>query len=264
MRLNAGDERRRTWQRYIELFHQRRAGITEDILSASPDPAGSTPYDWLIEAAPPDGLALDVACGSGPAQRISCARKWVSVDRSPTELAVAASRGYPRLVQADATALPLAPAVFSAVTCAMAVMLFEPVEVALQEICRVLDPSGTAVVLLPSSRPLRSGDAWRYARLLAALHRVRPPFPNRLRKDDLTERLERSGLVVVESSCRRFAYPLRDRLAARRFVESLYTPGVAPRRMAAAVNLAESWVGSDIGIPLRRVICRKRSIPASD
>jgi SAM-dependent methyltransferase len=155
--------------------------------------------------------------------------------------------------------LPFASAVFRTVTCSMAVMVLEPVEVALGEISRVLEPSGTAVLLLPGSLPVGVRDTLRYARLLASLHRIRLGYPNRLAQAELRTRLERCGLEVVENSCRRFAYPLGDRGSALRFVESLYTPGVESRHVDAAVRVAYSWVGSDIGIPLRRVICRKRS-----
>jgi ubiquinone/menaquinone biosynthesis C-methylase UbiE len=250
-----------SWGSYIDRFHRHRPGITEQILSVGADQSGRTAYEWLVKAAPGGVCALDLACGSGPVEAFGPGTDWVGVDRSAEELAVAAGRGCQALVRADATNLPFRASAFGAVVSSMAVMIFEPADAALEEISRVLKPSGTAAILVPGSLPLRLRDLTRYATVLASLRLASPQYPNRLHRIGLRRALERVGLVVVDDSRRRFAYPLPDLGSARRFVESLYTPGRRPARIEAAVAVASGWVGSDIGIPLRRIVCRKS--PAS-
>ncbi|MHB1488092.1 MAG: class I SAM-dependent methyltransferase [Acidimicrobiales bacterium] len=247
-----------SWRSYLDWFHERRPGITEDIL-ADADNAGASPYRWVLDAAPGEGLALDVACGSGPLQLIGSGHRWVGIDRSTGELARAARQARSPLVRGDSVSLPFPDDTFDLVVCSMALMLFDPVDAALAEIRRVLHAGGAAVFLLPGSFPLTTRDRARYIRVLAALHELQPAYPNRIHLGRLATHLARAGFKNLEDDRRRFHYPLSDERASLRFVESLYAPGHPPEHIEAAARVAARWVGSEIGIPLRRIVCQKQT-----
>lgn len=156
-------------------------------------------------------------------------------------------------------ALPFADACVDVIACSMALMLFDPVDGALAEIRRVLRGEGLAIFLVPGSMPLTVRDRFCYLRLLAALHQVQPAYPTHIHRGRLQGRLARAGLATLEDDHRRFAFALHDENAARQFVQSLYVPGRAPDRVEGAVRVASRWVGSEIGIPLRRVVCQKHA-----
>lgn len=250
------------WDEYLEAFHSRRPGVTEDILGRS-RARGVSPYRWLLEALPPSGSILDLACGSAPLSRqhsnggAGRTRRWVGIDRSRTELARARASGTAGLVRADATALPLAPNRFDAVACSMALMLTAPIEAVLSEIRRVLRTGGIAALLLPAAGPLEPGDRVAYARLLLALRRTRLAYPNDGPLRNLAQLVAGTGLEPVSDERLRFAYPLSDGPGGVGLFDSLYLPGVPEARRAQARRVARGWRGEAIGIPLRRVVLRR-------
>jgi SAM-dependent methyltransferase len=236
------------WGPYLAGFHAERPGITEAVLGR----ATGDPYGWVLEALPDEGRVVDVACGSGPLAPRTGSR-WVGVDRAAEEV-VLARRHAPAVVRADATALPVADASAGAVVCSMALMLLQPLGEALAEVRRVLAPGGRLVVLLPATSPLTLRDRLRYGRLLVALGTRRLPFPGTALLDRPAPLLTAAGLRLTGDARRRFAYPVDDPAAADRFVRSLYLPGTAPERAAAATAVARRWVGSELGLPLRRLV----------
>jgi len=248
------------WTSYLDRFQEDHPGITEDVLSEVCDVDGANPYAWLLAVAPRNSgvVALDLACGTGPPLQTTAPHLcWVGVDRSPGELARAA-KVLPRvLLRGDGQRQPFRDATFDLVACSMALMRFDPVDAMLAEIHRVLRYDGTLVLLLPGSLPLSTRDRVRYARLLASLREVRPAYPNSVHLGRLHARLERVGLAVVSDEHRCFRYPIRDEHHAERFEKSLYVPALSPECIEGAVRAARSWVGSTIGIPLRRVVCDK-------
>jgi SAM-dependent methyltransferase len=137
----------------------------------------------------------------------------------------------------------------------MALMVFQPLDVVTKEIRRVLRPGGTAVFLLPGTRPRAARDVARYARLLLAVRRRTLAYPNDRAMVRIDARLRGAGLTVTDDQRRRFALPIVER-DGRMFVRSLYLPGVRDDRWRAAEARADRWTGRDIGIPLRRVIAR--------
>jgi SAM-dependent methyltransferase len=250
--------RRAPWREYLDWFHNRRPGITEDVLSRSlADGSGANPYGWLQRAVAGQGKVLDLACGSAPLAGTGGLKRWVGLDRSAAELARAAQLGRAPLVRGDATALPFPDEAFSAVACSMALMLVQPTSAVLAEMRRALAPGGQAVFLLPGSVPLSARDRLRYLRALAALGQLRPAYPSWAHIAGLTRRLSRAGFRVVADERARFGYPVRDEADARHFVESLYAPRSSDRQVDRAVGVAARWAGSTIGIPLRRLICVK-------
>ena len=242
-----------SWTAYLTAFHQDRPGITEDILGASQS-AGQNPYQWLLEVIPGDENLLDVACGSAPLLQAGWNSPWIGVDRSPAELARARANGAGNLVNAEARKLPFGEHQFTAVACSMALMLLAPLDDCLAEIARVLAPGGTLALLLPGGPwTLHPIDIYRWSSLLKALRRVRLRYPN----DQLIGRLEatatRHGLRIVTDDRRRFGYRFTTPDAADCFVDSLYLPDTTTSLTDDARLVARRWVGSSIGIPLRRV-----------
>jgi ubiquinone/menaquinone biosynthesis C-methylase UbiE len=208
---------------------------------------------------PPEARVLDVACGSAPLHGHGRPSAWVGIDRSTQELERARSTGAGPLIQGDISALPLRDRSFDSVICAMALMLFEPLPQCLIEIARVVVPEGTIEVLLPGGPgPLSGSDLWRWSRLLVALRTVRLEYPNDPSMRNLTATVQRHGFEVVADQRRRFSFHVVSIEAAERFVDSLYLPGTPPGRIDAARRIARSWVGEEIGIPLRRIHMVKR------
>lgn len=241
------------WIGYLDRFHEERAGITEDVLACSTDAGGNDPYDWLLEAVPASQLTLDVACGSAP---LSVRRPgpWIGLDRSPTELRLAADRGARILVVADSGTMPFVDAAFDSVVCSMAMMLLQPLEQALTEIRRILASGGRGGLLLPDRHPLDLRDMSRYARLLVALRLPGLGYPNDQTLSRLPETFSTFGLQVTSEERRRFAVQFDNVEDADRFVRSLYLPDVPVERVERAVAVARRWAGSSIGVPLRRVV----------
>jgi SAM-dependent methyltransferase len=79
------------WSSYLDRFHDHRPGITEAVFARLERDQGSV-EDWILGADVEDGRVLDVACGSSPlSERLQ--GRWLGIDRSDAELALARSRG---------------------------------------------------------------------------------------------------------------------------------------------------------------------------
>jgi nitric oxide reductase activation protein len=134
----------------------------------------------------------------------------------------------------------------------MALMLLEPLDHAVRELGRALRSDGRVVIVLPATRPLPLREQARYVRLLLALRCRRFDYPNS--DAQIEDALQRGGLNVVASEQRSFRYPVDDADAARLLVDSLYLPGVSRERIDAAHAVAHRWIGTSIGVPLRRLV----------
>ena len=246
------------WAEYLDNFHENRPGITEDVLAhARGSDANDEPYRWLLE--PLSGVApvLDLACGSAPLWSRRAPQGWVGVDRSAGELTRAASIGAGPLVRGDAGMLPFATAQFGGVACSMAIMLLQPFESIVAELARVLAPGGVGVLMLPGRRPLTIHDLARYARLMVLLRRTHLAYPNDRDTAHLPAALARAGLEVTSDERRRFTVRFADSGSVALFVNSLYLPGVAPERTAAAIATLQGWRDTELGVPLRRIVFRR-------
>jgi len=244
----------RSWADYLADFHERRPGITEEVLGHA-RLGDLSPYGWLAEAIPeaPGRPVLDLACGSGPVAPL-VPGPWVGVDASEAELAAARGRQAGPMVRADGRALPLGPASVSSVACSMALMLMWPVGAVLGEVARVLVPGGRLVALLPARRPLSPGDVVRYARILAALRQRSLRYPNDNALEQPGPILAAAGLRLVADERARFACTITTPEVGVLCVRSLYLPGVDPARRAAAEQVARRWAGRELGLPLRRLV----------
>ena len=117
---------------------------------------------------------LDVACGTGIVARTALPRvgpegRVVGIDLNPAMLTVA-ERACPdvELRQGDVEDLPFEDATFDAVLCQMALMFFPDPVSAVREMRRVTKPTGTVVIMVPSS--LDAQPAYRLLVELAAEH----------------------------------------------------------------------------------------------
>ena len=96
------------------------------------------------------GKVLDVACGTGDMvvelQKHGC--NVTGVDLSEEMMAIARQKApEATYMLADAEQLPFSDGTFDAVTCAFGVRNFVGLETCFAEVCRVLKPGGTMVIL---------------------------------------------------------------------------------------------------------------------
>jgi SAM-dependent methyltransferase len=243
------------WRSYVDSFHDARPGITEELLVRCHDPAGITPYEWLVDAVPDGrGLVVELACGSSPLHPLLTRRAVLSIDRSRSELLLARARGA-QVARADAAALPLPDASASVVVCSMALMLMAPLDRALAEIARVLQPDGTLAAIVPSSGPLSARDLWTYGRLLRALRTRGLGYPDAI--ENAGPRLAAAGLALRADTRRRFAFTAASSADADLFLRSLYLPGVNGSALhdgRALMRKAADGSGRQLGVPIRRLV----------
>ncbi len=99
-------------------------------------------------------------------------------------------------------------------------------------------------------------------RVVARLRSV-PQFPGGAELTGLRDALEDNGFRLLEDARERFAFAVHGRPDADLLVRSLYLPGTAGRRRAAAAAyLAQRAVETDdsldVAIPIRRVVAVRR------
>ncbi|MBS2963551.1 class I SAM-dependent methyltransferase [Actinocrinis puniceicyclus] len=244
-------------QAYLRAFHQRHPGITEAVLERA-RVNGMTAYQWLAHAAPEHGRVLDLACGSAPMRAaLGPAVDYAGVDRSPAELAAGRAAGVDRLVRADAALMPIADSSIDAVTCSMALMILQPLDVILDEIHRVLCPGGLLLATVPGT-PGRIPRA--IALVTARLLTGDPAWqsPNTAALRDPRELLARHGFALLDDDQRTFTYPLRTGEQAGLLLDSLYLPGLTPRARRRALRLISALrlVRAGVPIPIRRLLIR--------
>jgi SAM-dependent methyltransferase len=279
------------WSAYLDAFHARYAGRTEEVLRRCV--AGDlTPYRWVLRSVAGRGRrVLDLACGSGPLTRELASERTpdggrahplvVGIDRSMAELRVARRRGDVQALCADATALPFADHSFDAVVCSMGLMVVQPLDRALAECARVLRSGGMLAATVASPAPLRLSDLVVLAPLTARL-RTPPRFPGGAELTGLAAALDRAGFDLIEDARERFAFRVRGEEDAELLLSALYLPDVTEERRRSAVRwLAERAaragagrahgsrshrgeerreraVGVEVAVPVRRVLAMRR------
>lgn len=241
------------WAGYLQEFHDGdKAGITERMLSRAR--LGETePFGWCAELLPADvSPVVDLACGSGP--MAAQTNGWIGIDVSIGELGVADAERRGPLVLASATAVPLRSGGAGAVVCSMSMQVIEPLDAMLDEVRRLLVPGGVAALMVPTGGPVGWRDAITYAQLMVALRRT-IGYPNHpaLSERRLAEAAQAHGLRVTHDERRAFALPIRSGADGAELVESLYLPGIDPKRLVAAKAVLGPRIGRSLEIPLRRI-----------
>jgi SAM-dependent methyltransferase len=253
------------WAQYVSTYHAGHAGITETAFEHARDVVLGTPHDWLAAAVPgPAGDVLDVACGSAAMHGRLTFDSYLGVDLSGSELDLARSRGRGPLVVADARRLPISTSTVDTVVCSMGLMLVQPVKAAVDEMARVLRPTGRIALLLPARRPLGRRDIRPVLTLATAL-RGPGEMPQRLGPRRICGILESAGFIPELVQRHRFAFRLNGMADVRLAVSSLYTPGRSPERLQRAQDRLSTLVAphAEIGLPLLRVVARRGTTGSS-
>lgn len=146
---------------FLMAVHETVPGITETVLDTGRTADGRSSYEILCDAAEPlsGKTVVDLACGSGRltellVERVGTVGKVIGIDLSPSELNLAQRRlqgiKCAQFLQESVCHLSLPNASADAVLCHMAFMLFQPVNVAVAEIARILRPGGILAMVMPS------------------------------------------------------------------------------------------------------------------
>ncbi|WP_207954188.1 class I SAM-dependent methyltransferase [Saccharopolyspora elongata] len=237
-----------------------RSPASERVLSR----VDSSPYGWLAEPLHDiSGLIVDIGCGTAPTREHLIGRRWVGVDLSSSELAVAVAAGRCPLVQARADALPVADNAADAVCAAMSLQVLTPLSAALAEIARILRPGGLLAALVPSRLGFAPRGWLGWASVLNALGVTSHPWLNPRVCDGVVKVLGRRSFEIVSSHRRTFLFPISTGEAAELLVDSLYLPGTSADRIAAAKHTLGAWArpGRTLPLPLRRVVARRQVLP---
>jgi SAM-dependent methyltransferase len=244
------------WPRYLAGYHEDRPGITELLLGQATDRRHERPYPWLVEPLRGrPGVILDLACGSAPTREGLRNERWLGVDLSAGELAVAMLAGRGPVLRARGDQLPIGEGAVGAVCAAMCLPVLTPLDSVLAELKRVLRPGGVIVALVPSRMGLHPGSPG-WLRVMRALAIRSQPWPNPHARDGLPKILRAYGFIVDDSRRRVFWRGISDPHEAALLVNGLYLPGVEHERIEAARAALASWArpGRRLPFPLRRVI----------
>lgn len=238
------------WRGYLAAYHDARPGVTERLLGL----AGWSPYEWLVEPLRAEGgPILDLACGSAPTRPLLAEARWIGLDSSVGELRQAAAAGRTPLVRANADALPIASGAISAVCAAMCLQVLTPLDAVLQEVRRVLAPSGTLVALVPARASLRSMPGW--SRVLRALGVRRLDWPNPQVVDDVERTLGSHGFTVRSAETRDVVLDVGG-ADVDLLVDGLYLPDLPEVTVRSAKAELREWVhaGRRLRLSLRLVV----------
>lgn len=147
--------------------HDEVPGITENVLVSGSTDEGCSSYKILADSIPilNDKTVVDLACGSGCLTELLAARTGakglvVGIDLNRRELELAQQRmggiQHVRFLNESACKISLESGSADAVLCHMAMMLFQPVDIAISEIARILRHGGVFASVLPT---LNGGNA---------------------------------------------------------------------------------------------------------
>jgi SAM-dependent methyltransferase len=219
------------------------------LLRAAVDRNGDRPLPWAASPLARATRVVDVCCGSGHLAGELTGR-WIGVDPAP--------RGHGRPVVAGlANALPLRDNAVDGAILMLALPRLRDLDGVFAELRRVLRPSGTLVVVVPSASP-RSLVELR----TAAVHRA--GWTNRSALDQVGWLLAAADFAVLGDDRAAFTLPLPDAAAAHALVTDLPRAGWWPPELPAqvrdrvAAHLARrAGPGRVLRVPLRRLVARR-------
>ncbi|MDA8196148.1 MAG: methyltransferase domain-containing protein [Actinomycetota bacterium] len=251
------------WQNFLDIFHNRRAGITEEIFIRSRDKDGLNPYQWVERATPRRGEHLDLCCGSAPLFLNSKDLSVVRLDRSQGEIARAHQRGAEGLVNGDALSLPLRSNSFTSVTVSMALMLIQPLSDVIGEISRVMVQDAYLNIVLPGGGPfIGVGDLRIYRQIARYGGSNTLSFPNGRGVRTIRTEAAKVGLTESMDDKRTFVFTPRSIEEAELFIDSLYLkdlPDLDGERKTKEKIAQDILAKGSMKIPLRMLGFRKIS-----
>lgn len=220
-----GDGDGAAWAEYLRNCHRHRASITERLLDPSIDDANMNPYQWVTGLIPAHGFVVDVACGSCPLWSAALSGRYLGIDLSAEELAVATDRGAHELRVGSAADLPIEDDSAAVVLCSMALQILPDLPRVLGEIRRVRRLGGLFAAIIPAGR-VGVKDLPKVAGLVAALGR-RLSYPNDVALKHAAELFDTAGLNLTGDEHRRFVFPLTSPAnAAPQLNIAFVSPGI--------------------------------------
>lgn len=219
------------------------------LLRAATDRNGTGPLPWTASPLVNATRVLDVCCGSG-ALAGELAGRWVGVDRAP-------GGGAGPVVAGRPGALPLRDNAVDGAVLLLALPRLPDLDAVFAELRRVLRPSGTLVVVVPSASPRSLAEL-----RTAAVHRT--GWTHRSALDRAGWLLAAADFAVLGDDRGAFTLPLPDAAAAHALVTDLPLAGWWPRDVPAdvrervAAGLARrAGPGQVLPVPLRRLVARR-------
>jgi SAM-dependent methyltransferase len=223
------------------------------LLLTATDRNGVGPLAWTASPLANATRVLDVACGSGPLAG-ELPGRWIGVDPAPRAGGGPVIAGVP-------DALPVRDNAVDGAVLLLSLPRLPDLDAVFAELRRVLRPSGTLVVVVPSAAP-RSLAELRTAPLLAAVHRA--GWTNRSALDRAGWLLAAADFAVLGDDRGAFTLPLPDAAAAHALLEDLPRAGWWPpdlpadvRERVAAGLARRAGPGSVLPVPLRRLVARR-------
>jgi SAM-dependent methyltransferase len=156
-------------ERFVRAFHDANPGITSRAFARG----GS--YEQLARRVP-RGRVLDLACGDGELLGL-LGPEAIGIDFSLQEARRGRTRGRD-VLQARAQALPFRDHAFDAVTCHLAFMLFDDIELVVAELGRVLKPGAPFIALLGGGPTADGDDAFHHFVDLLSMSKAAGPISN--------------------------------------------------------------------------------------
>jgi len=216
------------------------------LLRTATDRNGTGPLPWAASPLANATRVVDVCCGSGSLAGEFRGR-WIGVDPAPRPA------GEP-VVAGLANALPLCDNAVDGAILLLALPRLSDLDGVFAELRRVLRPSGTLVVVVPSASP-RSLTEVR----TAVVHRS--GWTNRSALDQAGWLLAAADFAVLGDDRAAFTLPLPDAATARTHVTDLSEAGWWPpdlpadvRERVAAGLARRAGPGRVLPVPLRRLV----------
>jgi SAM-dependent methyltransferase len=217
------------------------------LLRTATDRNGAGPLAWTASPLANATRVVDVCCGSGPLAG-EFAGRWVGVDPAP--------RGAP-VVAGLPSALPLRDNAVDGAVLLLALPRLPDLDGVFAELRRVLRPSGTLVVVVPSASPRSLAEL-----RTAPVHRT--GWTNRSALDNAGWLLAAADFAVLGDDRCAFGLPLPDAATAHTLVTDLSRAGWWPpdlpadvRERVAAGLARRAGPGRVLPVPLRRLVARR-------
>ncbi|MFD1535132.1 class I SAM-dependent methyltransferase [Pseudonocardia aurantiaca] len=231
------------------------AAVAERLLRTATDRSGAGPLPWVAAPLADASRVLDVRCGAGPLAGQFRPGRWIGVDQDAR-----AGTGRP-VLRAAPDALPVADNAVDGVVLLLALPVLPDVNAVFAEVRRVLRPTGTLVVVVPSAATGSLAEL-RTAPLLSAVHRR--GWVNRSALDNTGWLLAAADFAVLTDDRVPFTLPVPDAAAAHALAADLPRAGLWPpalpaaaRERAASGLARRAGPGRTLPVPLRRVVARR-------